>query len=425
MPLVNSMSQLDALTSPRFLPLVKGLLFAAAGCLLLANLLVLSVHRGIGYGALPLCLVSIVLLFFVCGRRRLESNEWLFIVAMSALPLGVAISMALHGAWDWSNLDKPLRFVLVIPIFLAVRHFGLPRQAFLWGAIGGAITAGSLGYYQKYIEGLEYAHGFTHKIPFGDISLMLGMFSLAMVIPSKNFKAPVWLLGVALIAFVMGLLGSLCSGTRGGWIAIPPLMWLIFTMAIPGRKWRWGVFALFLVGLLGVYFSNALVKHKIDHAVNTTVAYFTENKVKSDAGDRFEMWRGAWTLFKENPWKGVGKENYRPSVEQMKEEGRFFANIYDHPHNDILNLMAELGVLGCLVFLILYVFPIRFFMKWRFVEPQLSCAGLVLICGYGIFSLTQSMLEHNISTSFLALNIAVIAGMLSHSYFKQKSEKQE
>ncbi|MEH6625784.1 MAG: O-antigen ligase family protein [Motiliproteus sp.] len=401
------------------------LLMVASAGLLLVNLLVLSVNRGIGYGAGLLLLSSVILLMISLKResKPLTGNDRIFVLSLIVFPAAVAISMALHGDWHWSSLDKPLRFLLVVPVFLVIRYFGLSRNFLFIGAIVGAIAAGSFGYYQKYIIGMDVAHGFTHKIPFGDISLMLGMFSLAVIVPSKNWKAPKWLLVLAVVGFGFGLLGSLCSGTRGGWVALPLLFWLILSSSVSNRKIRWGIFGAFVAILLLLYSSNSLVQGKVDRAVSTTQSYFSEGKIEGSAGSRFEMWRGAWTMFVENPWIGVGKENYRPEAERMKAEGRFHTDIYDHPHNDMFNLLAELGIIGGLAMVLLYGLLIRFFAHWRHIDPQLACAGLLLTFGYIDFSLTQAMFEHNISTSFLALNVAAIAGMLSHSYLQSQTAK--
>ena len=396
---------------------------AAGAGVLLVNLLVLSVNRGIGYGAAILLLSSIGLLIITLKRDTtpLTTNDRLFIGALIVFPVAVAISMLLHGDWVWSSIDKPLRFLLVVPAFLVIRHFGMSRNILFIGAIGGAIAAGSLGYYQKYVIGLNVANGFTHKIPFGDISLMLGMFSLAALIPGKNWKAPLWLSVLAVLGFGFGLLGSLCSGTRGGWIALPLLFWLILSTAITSRKLRWGLFSGFVVLLLLIYSNNSLVQSKVDRAVTTTQSYFAEGKIEGSAGTRLEMWKGALTIFAENPWIGVGKEQYSTAAERLKAEGRFKTDIYDHPHNDMFNLLAELGVIGGLALLLLYGLLIRFFVHWRHVDPQLACMGLLLCFGYVDFSLTQAMFEHNISTSFLAINVAVIGGMLSHCYQQSRT----
>ncbi|MCW8886456.1 MAG: O-antigen ligase family protein [Motiliproteus sp.] len=401
------------------LPNHRHFLLLVGVAVVLINLLVLSVHRGIGYGAALILICSVALLVFSFKRppRPLEKNDKVLILGLVSLPLAVALSMLLHGDWIWSNLDKPLRFLLVIPVFLAIRHYGLHRNYLLIGAIGGAIAAGCFGYYQKYVLGMGVAHGFTHKIPFGDISLMLGMFSLAIFVPSKeNRKVPIWLLVLAFVGFCFGLLGSICSGTRGGWVALPFLLWLVLSFSISSRLLRWLIYTVCLASLIGIYQGNALVNSQVDLAVDKTILYFEEGVAEGSAGSRLEMWRGAWNMFLEHPLMGVGKEGYRPEAERMKAEGLFNTDVYDHPHNDFLNLLAELGVMGGIAFVLLYGLFVYFFTRWRNTDPQLACLGLLLVFGYFDFSLTQAMFEHNISTSFLALNVAVIAGMLSHCY---------
>jgi O-antigen ligase len=60
-----------------------------------------------------------------------------------------------------------------------------------------------------------------NKINFGNISLLLGMMSLAglFLIKETRFKKSFAI--ISILAFILGVTGSVLSGARGGWLAIP------------------------------------------------------------------------------------------------------------------------------------------------------------------------------------------------------------
>ncbi|WP_421867970.1 O-antigen ligase family protein [Motiliproteus sp.] len=386
--------------------------------LMLFTALLLVVDRSIGAVALLMLLLSIAMLLTRHNRGiKLEQDEKLLLVAMAIYPLAVLINMLVHQNSDLADFDIASRFLLVLPIFFAVRRFGASKSWLYAGLFIGAIGAGCFGYYQKYVLGLVVAHGYISKISFGDLSLILGVLSLTYCIkPKPDHPRSKWLIMLAIIAFGFGLMGSITSGTRGGWIAIPVMLWLILREAIEIKPIRFGIYACFLIATLGVYQNNQLVKYKVDKAVADTISYLSEEgSVEGSAGTRLEMWRAAGIMFQQSPVFGVGEGEYRSSVKQLISQKQVARNIgYGHAHSEMLTTLAELGVFGLAALLAFYALLLRFFYRMRSVDLQLATAGLLLVFGYVDFGLTQAMLSHNITTVFLVALVVILAGCLSH-----------
>ncbi|WP_165840124.1 O-antigen ligase family protein [Motiliproteus coralliicola] len=348
---------------------------------------------------------------------KLNQDEKLLLVTMCIYPLAVLINMLVHQNTDLADFDIASRFLLVLPIFFAVRRFGASKRWFYAGLFIGAIGAGCFGYYQKYILNHIVANGHVHKISFGDLSLMLGVLSLTYCIkPQPGHSRHKLLILLSIIAFGFGVMGSITSGTRGGWIAIPIMLWLIMREAIEFKPLRFGLYAGFIVATIGIYQSNQLVKLKVDRAVNDTIGYFSEdNHIKGSAGTRLEMWRAAGIMFQQSPAFGVGEGEYRNSVKQLIKQKLVANNIgYGHAHNEVMNTLAELGLIGLAALLLFYSLLLRFFYRMRSTDLQLATAGLLLVFGYIDFGLTQAMLSHNITTIFLVTLVVALAGWLSH-----------
>ena len=83
---------------------------------------------------------------------------------------------------------------------------------------------------------------------------MLGVLTIALFQPQWRFKKR-WLL-LALLGLFCGVFASLASGTKGGWISMPFLVWvMVDLMDNPTYKKRFAVLAGFvLAGAFGVVF---------------------------------------------------------------------------------------------------------------------------------------------------------------------------
>jgi cytochrome bd-type quinol oxidase subunit 2 len=71
----------------------------------------------------------------------------------------------------------------------------------------------------------------------------------------------------------------------------------------------------------------------------------SQSRLLSGAGNRYDYWRIAWTVWRDNPVLGVGAGNYaRPYYEQ-----RATTEDIDQPHSIELQTLAELGLVGALL----------------------------------------------------------------------------
>ncbi len=392
--------------------------------LLLFSCLLLVIDRVYGAMALLLMLLSaFALLRDRAGQIRLIADEKLLLLGLCAYPLVVTCGMLLHRNWQSDQFDHPSRFLLILPIFFAMRRFGASRQLLYLGLMLGAVGAGSLSLYQVNIQGLARATGYINAIQFGNLSLMLGLLALTYCIRPR-LEQPLnrlWVSG-SVLAFCFGLIGSAASGTRGGWLALPLLLWLILREAVTNKPLRFGIYALFIAAALMTYSNNPQIQHRVDSVASNVTLYFSaENTVKGSAGLRFEKWRAAAIMFTDAPLIGVGMGQYETEINELIDQQRIHPSVgvFGHAHNELLQASAELGILGTIGLLALYGLLIRFFLQHRQYDRQLAFAGIVLVLGFIDMGLTQALFKHSISTLFLALYSAVLAGLLCHQRVQQ------
>lgn len=379
-------------------------------------LLILTVPSGLAYGALPLLFFSILILIIDCFRKSVvvDKVDFYVISLLLAFPLIVIVNMQYHH-WDWRYFDNPSRFLLVIPIYFVIKKYSLSLSFLYAGLALGAVGAGFLGFQQKWIEGLPTAFGYTHKIPFGDISLMLGALASTYFINEKNSPCRLWLVLIVSLGIAGGLVGSIASGTRGGWIAIPFIGWILISAIVVKKRHQYLIYLALLTLLVGAYMAIPIVNVKVNSAASHVFSYFYESKVYGSAGTRFEMWKAALLIFKDNIFMGIGQNQYGVGLEKLMVAGVVDPKaVWGHAHNEIMTVLAELGLIGLTGLLVLYIGFIRFFITAKKYSLKIATAGFILIIGYIDFGLTQAMFRHIISTTFLTIMLAVFAGYLAH-----------
>ena len=108
-------------------------------------------------GSAGLVLLGVIALFVNTDPRPLTKLEKLMILTWLLYPLVTALDFWFRTGWNWSQFQEPSRFLLALPIFLMVRHFGLSRGAMKWGVFVGAVVAGLWAFYQNQYLGITRA----------------------------------------------------------------------------------------------------------------------------------------------------------------------------------------------------------------------------------------------------------------------------
>jgi O-antigen ligase len=357
-----------------------------------------------GYSLGPaLLLLASPLLIYTRPPLGLERRDWV-IMAVLVLYAGLWV---LEVWWDGQGtrgLDKPIRFFLAIPVLLLLLAYP-PRMLAVWlSAALAAIGTGSFAAWQKLVLGLERADGHTQVIQFGNSSMLFGILclgGLGWAVCQKRRGAWVALL---LVGALFGAMGSLLSGSRGGWIGLPFIVLALYNgygRYLPGRYQA--LIAALLIGGAGLAYSipHTGVADRIDQGVNDVQRYISGESRTSSLGARFEMWRAAAIAIPEKPLTGWGENGYMARAAALVEEGRVgrAAARHSHVHNEVLDITAKRGLPGLLTLLLLYFVPMRLFARHiasRDLELRaFSVAGVLLCVAYVDFGLSQVFFAHN------------------------------
>ncbi len=394
-------------------------------CYFLFFALCISVPSGYSYASAVLLFLSLPLLINKKNYFVLDQNSKYLLLAFLAYVLIQGISIIWDGG-AIKEFDRPSRVLMGIAILLLCLRYP-PR--FLWlmnGIATGAIAAGIRALWDQQVTGYERAFEWMMPIQGGDISMSLGLLSLCGVmwaIKTSSYRH----LFYFSIASIMGLLGSILSGSRGGWVLFPVILFVGYRIF---RDWfstqiKWSMALALCLLISFCLMPQSGVPQRISQAKNDVQLYFTgENKVTS-LGHRFEIWKSSIDSFIKKPVFGWGNHGVRLSQEQQYKSGLITKAAYDfngHAHNQFLDEMAKRGIIGLSALLALFLFPLTIFKRQlanaTLVEDKtLAACGVVLVLSTIDYCLSQAFLNHNSGIVFYCLT-AVLFYTAQHALSK-------
>lgn len=353
-----------------------------------------------------------------------DSDAIAFSVVMSLSIVAIFLSQAYHGHFDPHPYDGASRFLLAVPVYLALRktelrtsatvQYGLPLGAL------GALVVVLLARGDFFYVG-RASSAYMHPIYFGDLALVIGLLALFSLHLTGRDSPLIIALKVA--GCLAGIYVSVLSQSRGGWIALPIL--LMARLLMQNRTHRRiklsYAILLMLLALLASYFLVDFVHNRIDY-IFIDLADFSHGQADSSIGIRLQLWKAALHLFAENPLFGVGPDGFAAAATTLSQSGfitREAARLgQGEVHSQILAYMAGLGIPGLIAILSLYFAPM--WLGWKATRSDSTTrriAGQMVVCltlGFFIFGLTVETFNIKMIVSFYSLTLAVLLAIAHH-----------
>lgn len=391
-------------------------------CVFLFSALALAVTSGYSLGALVLLLASIYLLW-KRPRLNLQGRDYLLLGTL-LLYFAMFTANMLYHADPARELDIPLRALLAIPVLLLLLAYP-PRPAAWWGGVAiGAIAGAAVALWQLTVLHMERPQAATsNAIHFGNASMLLGMLALCGLGWAREQRHRTVWAALLLTGALAGILGSIVSGSRGGWLALP-VCGCIFAVHYSrgrGKHYLAGLLTLFLaVAVIAYALPNSPVRERAAVAIDDLKKYEHNGDVSTSIGQRIEMWRTAIALSGENIWLGMGRTGYLAAKQQLAAEGGMNKIVLDYTnaHNDYIDAMVKRGTFGLLTLLALFFMPLTLFARALRHSPAAAkpyaLGGSILCTCYLIFGLTTSSLTLNIGIIMLVFPMVMLWAMLRH-----------
>ena len=328
------------------------------------------------------------------------------------------------------TVEKPSRMFFALSALALVLAFKPDRRALWWGVIAGAIAGLPLVAYQRLELAVDRPGGLINAITYGDLSLCLGLVALAAAI---DFRGTPKMMLASAGAFA-GILASIATGTRGGWVALAlvSIVFVVYSHVLSSRRVRI-LIALSFALVAGTYFVPGTgVRERIGQGVHDVSTYFAGGSVFSNVGIRLELWKGATMLVAERPLAGrdLGAALERLAV--YVKEGRLDRAVLDAPHfhNDALQALVTGGAIGLAAWLAILGAPFAFFARALRRQQHagrqqfaLALAGMLMVVCYFSFGLTEVIFWSVKGSLFYALMVFLLMGFClnANSYQSAKA----
>jgi O-antigen ligase len=183
-------------------------------------------------------------------------------------------------------------------------------------------------------------------------SILVAALALSLGLAGALRRAPLGRLA-AFAATALCATGIFLTGSRGGLVGLAVALAAFFVV---GTRWRGRILIVAIaLGLAGLGYFEYVASPDIRAHVST---------VGSGTG-RLDLWTVGWRMVEANPIVGVGAGNFPTSSIHYAlqpgaiDRGYFFVGTPKVTHNSYLEVWAELGIIGLMLFVTILGFCVR------------------------------------------------------------------
>ena len=387
--------------------------------------LLLVFPKGYNYGSTALLVVSILFVFYSIYKKFkiteiIKQNNPIFFV-ISLYFLNALFFIILHGD-KFKLIDNPLRAFLFLSVIIFVIYSKVKFDVLLYSIPVGSFVAGLVALYQYYVLHLPSAFWEQMKIQSGDIAMSLGLFSFIIALYLFDIKKNRLAL-VTAIAGLFGVLASVLSFARGGWVGVPLIFVFVLYMYrnMISKKLLSAVVLSILVGGISLSTNEQFVGRILD--VKNNLSHYSQNSKDGSIGARLDMWKMGVDAFIEHPisgWSLKALDEYKKSLADKGIVSREFT-VYSHLHNQFIDELAKKGILGGVAILGIFLVPLCSFYRKQKKSPNnkkiklLTTLGIVHVLSTMSYCLTQAFLTHNSGNIFYFFSLVLFWSFMQKS----------
>lgn len=241
-------------------------------------------------------------------------------------------------------------------------------------------------------------------------------FYFALILIARSHWTKRWPFYIALI-FI--LLAFIKANTSGAIIALfISLLFLLILLGLLAHKQK--IRRISLVVFICLFLSSVFVFSQYNQT------WFKENRVLRNLSvhkDTFQTrklsWEGAMKDFSKHPWLGTGFGNYAIIFDrQFNPEFLNYSpheTYFDRAHNNIIDILSTMGILGLLAYLSIFVFALRDYLSglraenWRLLPGKegLRARELILLSALFVAYFVQNLAVFDSLVTYMGLMMAL------------------
>jgi O-antigen ligase len=331
-------------------------------------------------------------------REIARDPYWKYIIF-----LAVAILITTLLGDDPARSFRKYKEVL-LPLTFFVGYYMCRRPtlngALFWTMAGGAIASvwGIIRYlFNESLGGPtdRSAGFFASPVSFGNIMAMIVILGISILLLRQYLSARER--NIYIIMTLLSFIGLCSSSTRGAMIAC--MAGIIVGLLIIFRVY--GVLLSILVLLGAMAAITAIPELKVRFAE----ALFRWDDPTTSFGFRFVLWRESWQVFLDNPIHGIGLSNL---TVHFREAIPVKYMSIAHAHNNVLQILAEHGILGFVAVSALYLRIFAAQLSGALKKNSFALMGLLLT----VVAFVEGFTEYAIFDSELCMMYWFMAGAL-------------
>lgn len=213
-------------------------------------------------------------------------------------------------------------------------------------------------------------------------TLLLGVMALSAAAGMANRRRRIALLVLALLAVVNVLL---VIESRTTYLVLVPVVLYLAWQRL--RKHRWAPVALvaLVVAAPAMAWYTPTIHQRLVRSMDDSAHAYLTQRTPSSVGIRLELWRRSIPIIESAPLFGHGYRQweplYRKSIEGLPNFDRFMMG---HPHQEMLWILSEQGLLGLLVWLGLLVALTRYVIRLDSPERDIYACAIVIYVVAGL-----------------------------------------
>lgn len=270
-----------------------------------------------------------------------------------------------------------------------------------------------------------FAVAFLFKLPFLYYAFMR----------YKGFIKWISLVLVFMIAFCLVILSTRSSFIGLIFQAVILLVYGVYSILKVNRSKKailGSVLPLLVIGC-GFFSGNRFIEYNYEHfaAKNVKNNYSVDERFKSIADGnskgRLLIWKNTVEIIKEKPLSGYGVGNHKLAIMKVECAKKHDYIVSDHAHNDFLEMFSELGIFGCLIYVLTYVFAAIYSLKQMFAKGVNELFRLRAMVG-GTIILTymnDAMFNFPLERADCQIYLAIGLALLISNHIKIKKNQKE